>query len=216
MKKRLCLHSVDGYDLWPRGSLSIGTGGHFKKRTGGPLCVGISTFGLNKKTPNLTCFSVKYINDGDRKKIISVKGIDSVDILNYRLGVIDNVNSEKKVIHIVGNDYQLVVPQDRFFKKFSLGETFEVAYSPKKGKDGKLFYQFIHAKRTDAKSNLIVEFEGVLSIKENAKGQFGIVDDTYVPNRFLNGFTDGDYLYGKGIKDAGKIRIISLKKKERL
>ena len=45
MKNRTSLHSVYDYDLKPRGSLSIGTGGHVRKRTKGSLSFGISNRG---------------------------------------------------------------------------------------------------------------------------------------------------------------------------
>ena len=43
LKNRISLHSIDGSDPKIRGSLSIGTGGHFRKSAEGSLSFGIST-----------------------------------------------------------------------------------------------------------------------------------------------------------------------------
>ena len=43
LKNRISLHSIDGSNLKIRGSLSFGTGGHFRKSAEGSLSFGIST-----------------------------------------------------------------------------------------------------------------------------------------------------------------------------
>ena len=44
LKNRISLHSIDGSNLKIRGSLSIGTGGHFRKSAEGSLSFGISIY----------------------------------------------------------------------------------------------------------------------------------------------------------------------------
>ena len=43
LKNRISLHSIDGSNLKIRGSLSFGTGGHFRKSAEGSLSFGISS-----------------------------------------------------------------------------------------------------------------------------------------------------------------------------
>ena len=42
LKNRISLHSIDGSNLKIKGSLSFGTGGHFRKSAEGSLSFGIS------------------------------------------------------------------------------------------------------------------------------------------------------------------------------
>ena len=44
LKNRISLHSIDGSNLKIRGSLSFGTGGHFRKSAEGSLSFGISIY----------------------------------------------------------------------------------------------------------------------------------------------------------------------------
>ena len=173
-----------------------------------------NAFGIDKRSSIMSSFEIKYLEEDDRKRIISVKPIPKVDVLKYKLGVLDHINKEKKIVHLTGRDFQLIVPVDRFLKSYALGESFYIAYCLRKGKDGKSYFQFIRAKRAEEVSDLIVPFEGVLSLKENAKGPFGFVDSVYIPRAFLKGLSDGDFVIGKGIKEPGeKIRLLSLSKK---
>ena len=48
LKNRISLHSIDGSNLKIRGSLSFGTGGHFRKSAEGSLSFGISTMRCTK------------------------------------------------------------------------------------------------------------------------------------------------------------------------
>jgi hypothetical protein len=47
LKNRISLHSIDGSNLKIRGSLSFGTGGHFRKSAEGSL-----SFGISSNSPN--------------------------------------------------------------------------------------------------------------------------------------------------------------------
>ena len=168
-------------------------------------------FGLDRKAKLFSCYDVKYLDEAGKKRIVSVKPIGKTEVLSYRQAVVDNINKGKRVIHVVGKGFQLVIPEEKVYKDIKLGDVLEVALK-KRIKDGQSLLSCIHSRKSSAPCDLIQEFSGRIRIKENENGPFGFVDDIYINKVFLNGLSDGDEVVGQGVMDRGKLRVLSLSK----
>jgi hypothetical protein len=154
---------------------------------------------------------VKYLDEAGKKRIVSVKPIGKTEVLSYRQAVVDNINKGKRVIHVVGKGFQLVIPEEKVYKDIKLGNVLDVALK-KRIKDGQSLLSCIHSRKSSTPCDLIQEFSGRIRIKENENGPFGFVDDIYINKVFLKGLLDGDEVVGQGVMDRGKLRVLSLSK----
>lgn len=168
-------------------------------------------FGLDRKAKLFSCYDVKYLEEAGKKRIVSIKPVEKTEVLSYQQAVVDNVNKSKRVIHVVGKAFQLVIPEEKVYKDVKLGDVLEVAIK-KRIKDGQSMLTCIHTRKSSAPCDLIQEFSGKIRIKENEKGPFGFVDDIYINRAFLSDLSDGDEVTGRGVMDRGKLRVLALSK----
>ena len=70
----------------------------------------------------------------------------------------------------------------------------------------------IHSRKSSIPCDLVQEFSGRITIKENENGPFGFVGDVYINRVFLSGLSDADEVIGQGVMDRGKMRVLSLRK----
>ena len=170
-----------------------------------------NVFGLDRKSKLFSCFDVKYLEEAGKKRIVSIKPIEKKEVLSYQQAIVDNVNRDKRVIHVVGKGFQLVIPEEKVYKGVKLGDVLEVALK-KRVKDGYSILTCIHSRKSSASCDLIQEFSGRIRIKENENGPFGFVENVYINRAFLNDLSDGDEVIGRGVMDRGKLRVLSLSK----
>ncbi len=170
-----------------------------------------NVFGLDRKSKLFSCFDVKYLEEAGKKRIVSIKPIEKTEVLSYQQAVVDNVNKEKKVIHVVGKGFQLVIPEDKVYQNVMLGDVLDVALK-RRIKDGHPLLTCIHSRKSSTPCDLVQEFTGKIRIKENENGPFGFVGDVYINRAFLGGLSDSDEVVGRGVMDRGKLRVLSLSK----
>lgn len=168
-------------------------------------------FGLDRKAKLFSCFDVKYLEESGNKRIVYIRPIEKTEVLSYQQAVVDNVNTSKCVIHVVGKGFQLVIPEEKVYKEVKLGDVLEVALK-KRIKNGRSILTCIHARKSTSPCGLLNHVVGVISIKENAKGFYGIVEDTFIKNCFLDGVQDGDIVEVSGIMEKGRLKVLALSK----
>ena len=170
-----------------------------------------NVFGLDRKSKLFSCFDVKYLEEAGKKRIVSIKPTEKTEVLSYQQAIVDNVNKDKRVIHVVGKGFQLVIPEDKVYKNVMLGDVLDVALK-KRIKDGSPMLMCIHSRKSSTPCDLVQEFSGKIRIKENENGPFGFVENVYINRAFLNDLSDGDEVIGRGVMDRGKLRVLSLSK----
>lgn len=170
-----------------------------------------NTFGLDRKSKVGSCFAVKLVNADQKCKIISVKPIQFTDVLSYEQAVVDNVNDTKKVIHILGKGFQMVVPMSNIRFKVKLCDTLDVAYTTRI-KDGRTLFNCLDLRKSTSASSLLVKKSGTVKVRENANGPFGFLGDNFISGRLLDGIADGDQVNVEGVMENGKLKVLAVQK----
>lgn len=166
-------------------------------------------FGLDRGTRYGSCFAVKYVDTDGKINVISVKPIPKTDVLSYKKAVVDNVNTEKKVIHIVGSGFQMVIPMNELRFRVQVCDTLDVAYTSRV-KDGKTLYNRLDLRKSATKSNQIIKKTGALRLRENNNGIYGFLGNHYIGGKLLNGFADGDNIEIEGIMENGELKVLTV------
>ena len=170
-----------------------------------------NAFGLDRKAKVYSCYNVKYINEEGKTRIVFVKPIEKTEVLRYRSAVVDGVNHEKKVVHVIGSGFSLVIPQEKAMRGIKVGDSVKVAVQ-RRVKEGKILLSCLHMKASDTPYEHILSFSGPIRLKENEHGPYGFVGDTYIPRKYLTGLYEGDEVRGTGVNDGSKFVILTFEK----
>lgn len=127
-------------------------------------------------------------------------------------GLVDGVNEGKQLFHCVfGTGVDFVVRYSDTDIRPKVYDTIVARYILKKDKQGKTHPDFIDIKiDNNRKSNFIKKIEGYISLKSNYNGDFGFVNDIYVPGRLTEGINDGDYVKATAVFDGEKWHVAEI------
>lgn len=170
-----------------------------------------SVYGLNRKAKIKSCFAVKYVEKEGRIRIISVKHIQNTPVLKYQNAVVDNVNTTKNVVHVVGKDFQVVIPSNEIPFNVNVCDCLQIAIR-KRLKEGRTILNCIDIIKSKDPNDLLEEQTGVLRILENENGKFGFVNDIYINRRLLYDFNDGESVSVKGVMENKKFKALKLER----
>lgn len=127
-------------------------------------------------------------------------------------GLVDGVNEGKQLFHCVfGTGVDFVVRYTDTDIRPKVYDTIVARYILKKDKLGKRRPNFIDMKIDNGrKSNFIKKTEGYISVKSNLNGDFGFINDIYVPGRLTEGINDGDYVKATVVFDGKEWRVVEI------
>lgn len=136
---------------------------------------------VKEKFQNGTPVWVKGKMEKDKFYILDIRKRDGAewDLAKTKKGIVDHVNYEKKVFHILFEDLDdAVIPFSKINPPaiYSVVETKTIEYGI--GKD-----ETVSVKETNEESSLKHSFSGILTIPENAS--FGFVEDVYVSQKLI-------------------------------
>ena len=136
---------------------------------------------VKENFPNGTPVWVKGKMEKDKFHILDIRKRDGAewDLAKTKKGIVDHVNYEKKVFHILfENLNDAVIPFSKLNPPaiYSVVETKTIEYGI--GKE-----ETVSVKETNEASSLKHSFSGVLMIPENAS--FGFVEDVYISQKLI-------------------------------
>ncbi|NBI43843.1 hypothetical protein GVX76_10260 [[Haemophilus] felis] len=131
---------------------------------------------------------------------------DNLDIFNSYLAIIDHINNEKGLVHLlISEKIDCTISKNSFPFDAQLYKSVSVKLSQHRTKDGKLRYKIHHImESTKQPENLIKEFN--VKIKVNNGMGFGIDSDLFFAPTLVQEFElkDDDLVRGKAIRSFDK------------
>lgn len=161
-----------------------------------------NAFGISKKTEIRSCFEVRYIMEGVKKKVVSVQPAAQTEVLHYQTAVVVKT-ADNKIDSVIGHGFKARVQSDFMKVTGRIGDCVEVALN-KRAVKGKVIYSCIDLRASDKQSDLVSDFHGHIRIIQSESKTFGFVNDIYVGKHLLNGFSNNDKVSGIAVTEAGR------------
>ena len=161
------------------------------------LSVNESDVSLKEKTVG-TPVSIKYEIQGHRVELYQIRerSDDGEDVLKPLLGVITNLNSEKKVAGFtVSETIHGVIPYAALPEKVKPGQALRLRLAEYENKTGRHLTVVDAATTDEIPEDLIAEFADEYRA---AEGNFGFVDDIYIPFNLIQSGNLSDGCYAEG------------------
>ena len=156
----------------------------------------------------------------DKLKAVMMKPVERDACLSEfpkRLAVVDNINIEKKLFHLVfadGADCVVLFRETPFKPKVGLiVEVTEVRV--RNIEKQRIDHNILHIATTEETMDRVKDITGPVRLSFNAKGKrFGFVGDCYIPESMLNGISEGDELSVRSLYWQNKYHALECKRQK--
>lgn len=165
-------------------------------------------------------YKVTLFKVEDKLKAVMMKPVERDACLSEfpkRLAVVDNINIEKKLFHLVfadGADCVVLFRETPFKPKVGLiVEVTEVRV--RNIEKQRIDHNILHIATTEETMDRVKDITGPVRLSFNAKGKrFGFVGDCYIPESMLNGISEGDELSVRSLYWQNKYHALECKRQK--